>query len=126
MSIEVEATEPKIESPCKPEKKLEQNGGPVKKWDAKDAEDSYDDLSFVDVDGLMDVDLDEGSSSSPATGQHVPCTTQESKVPLRSQASRTETQKRSPSSTVQGSRPVVKRERFLPCFRHQSRSLLLL
>ena len=120
MSFEFQATEPQIESPCKSENELEQNHGPVKNGDAKDAEDSYDDLSFVDVDGLMDVDLEERSSSSPEVEQHVSCTTHESKtVPPSQPALSNETQKLTVASVVQESqhpKPLTQRETFSSIF----------
>ena len=120
MSFELEATESQIESPYKPEEELEQSHRPVENGDVKDAEDSYDDLSFVDVDGLMDVDLEERSSPSPAVEQHVPCTTQESKtVPPPLPVPSSETQKLSVAGVVQGSqhlKPVIKRETFSSIF----------
>ena len=120
MSFEVEAPESQIDSPFKPEEKLEQSYKPIENGELNDAEDSYDDLSFVDVDGLMDVDLDERSDSPPAIEQHVPSTTQEPKTvlpppPVRS----SETQKLSVASVMQGSqhsKPVIKRETFFSIF----------
>ena len=120
MSFELEATGSQIESPCKPEDELEQSHRPVENADVKDAEDSYDDLSFVDVDGLMDVDLDDRSSSSPAVEQHVLCTTQDSiTVPLPPPVLSSEPQKLSVASAMQGSqhsKPVIKRETFSSIF----------
>lgn len=111
MSFELAATRSQIEPPCK---SVEHGIRPVKEGDAQDAEDSYDDLSFVDVDGLMDVDLDEPSSSSPAME---PCTTQESKKMPRSQpASSAQSQERPIASTVQGPKPVIKQETFSSMF----------
>ncbi len=114
MSFELAATGYQMEPPCKP---IDHTLWPVKKGDVKDAEDSYDDLSFVDVDGVMDVDLDEQSNSSPSVEQHVPCTTQESTIVPRSQpASSGRTQERSVASAVQDPEPVITRETFSPIF----------
>src|SRR5260221_11041838 len=77
MSFELEAAQSRTQLPCKPEKELVQDQRAIKEEEAKEADDSYDDLSFVDIDGLMDVDLDE-QSSSPTVEQHVPSTAQES------------------------------------------------
>ena len=114
MSVELEATESRIEPPCKP---AEHSLRPVKEEELKDAEDSYDDLSFIDVDGLMDVDLDERSSSSSAVEQDVPRTTHESKTVRPSQlASSGQTQQRSVASATQDPKPVIKRETFSSTF----------
>jgi hypothetical protein len=115
MSFELEATKSQTVLPCKPKEELEPSHGRIKA-DVKDAEDSYDDLSFVDVDGLMEVDLDEQSSSSPAIEQPILCTTQESKkMPPSWSALSTETQKRSVAGAIQvpqHSKPVIKHETF--------------
>jgi len=112
MSFE-SASESQIEPVCKP---VEHSERP-EKGDVKDAEDSYDDLSFVDVDGLMDVDLEEPSGSSPAVEQHVPCTTQESKTMSCSQPALSgQAQERSAASAVQNPTPVIKRETFSSMF----------
>ena len=71
-------------------------------------------LSFVDVDGVMDVDLDERSSSSPSVELHAPSTTQESKMVLRSQPA--SSSQRSVASAVQDPEPIIKRETFGPIF----------
>jgi hypothetical protein len=114
MSLELVTTESQIEPPCKP---VEHNWRPVKNGDVKDVEDSYDDVSFVDVDGLMDVDLDEQSSSSPAVEQHVPCTTHGSrKVPPSQPALLSQTRGRSVASEAQGPTLVIKGETFSSTF----------
>lgn len=111
MSFELAVTRSQIEPPCK---SVEHGIRPVKEEDVKDAEDSYDDLSFVDVDGLMDVDLDERSSSSPAME---PCTTQESKnMPHSQPVSSGQSQERPVASSVQDPKPVIKQETFSSMF----------
>ena len=130
MSFELEATEKlrskqeadecQTESPHEPEKVFEQGHGPAKKEDMGDAEDSYDDLSFVDVDGLMDVDLEEWNNASPAVEQHALCTTQESNmVPPPQPAFSGENPKRLVASAMQElrhSKPVIETETLSSIF----------
>lgn len=114
VSLQLAATGHQIDSPCKP---VDHTLWPVQKGDVKDAEDSYDDLSFIDVDGLMDVDLDEPSSCSPSVEQHVLFTTQESKnVPRSHPVSSGQTQGRSVASAVQDPEPVITRETLSSTF----------
>jgi hypothetical protein len=105
MSVELAVPGPQMGNP------VDYSSRPVKEGDLKDAEDSYDDLSFVDVDGLMDVDLDEQSSSLGQDVLH-----ESKKVPRSQPASSGQTQGRSVASAVQDPKPLIKQETFSSMF----------